>query len=90
MFGEFGMPHASEVAAQAAHQIRSGTYRNHFWWGSVVAGHLLPLALLSLVWLGLATGVAAWIGAAAGLVSLVGLYCFEYAFVMAPQKIPNS
>ncbi|MCP4356797.1 MAG: polysulfide reductase NrfD, partial [Chloroflexi bacterium] len=46
LFGEFGMSHASEVAAQAAHDISHGRYKNYFWWGSVVVGHLLPLGLL--------------------------------------------
>jgi hypothetical protein len=28
--------------------------------------------------------------AVAGLTSIAGLYAFEYAFVMAPQHVPNS
>jgi hypothetical protein len=28
--------------------------------------------------------------ALAGVLSIVGLYFYEYAFVMAPQEIPNS
>ncbi len=82
LVGEFGIPHASEVAARAAHEIRAGRYRNHFWWGSIVLGHVLPLGLLLLPW-----GFAA---AIAGLCAIAGLYLFEYAFVMAPQEIPNS
>ncbi len=39
LFGEFGMPHASEVAAQAAHEISHGRYKSHFWSGSIVLGH---------------------------------------------------
>ena len=80
--GEFGIPHASEVAAQAAHQISHGAYRHHFWIGSVLLGHLLPLALLI-------PGLAVT-GAIAGVAAIAGLYAFEYAFVMAPQEIPNS
>jgi hypothetical protein len=30
------------------------------------------------------------LGALAGLASIIGLYLYEYAFVMAPQEIPNS
>lgn len=81
LLGELGMPHASEVAAQAAHQISHGKYRGMFWGGAVVLGHVLPLALL---WFG---GPAA---ALAGVLCLVGLYCFEHAFVMAAQEVPNS
>lgn len=80
--GEFGMPHASDTAARAAHLITHGRYRNHFWWGSLVGGHLLPLAF---VWIGGDLSLAA-----AGAAALVGLYLYEYAFVMAPQEIPNS
>jgi Fe-S-cluster-containing dehydrogenase component/formate-dependent nitrite reductase membrane component NrfD len=88
LFGEFGMPHASEVAARAAHDIRAGHYRHHFWWGSLGLGHLLPLIILL---------VSAFLGSlafipliVAVLATLTGLYLFEYAFVMAPQQIPNS
>ncbi|RMG13725.1 MAG: 4Fe-4S ferredoxin, partial [Deltaproteobacteria bacterium] len=82
LLGEVAMPHASEVAARAAHRITHGPYRWHFWGGSLVAGHLLPLVLLALP--------APAVGALAGLFVLVGLYLYEHAFVMAPQEIPNS
>jgi Fe-S-cluster-containing dehydrogenase component/formate-dependent nitrite reductase membrane component NrfD len=88
LFGEFGMPHASEAAARAAHDIRAGRYRRHFWWGSLGLGHLLPLIILlasaflgSLAFIPLVVAV---------LATLAGLYLFEYAFVMAPQQVPNS
>jgi len=80
--GEFGMPHATETAARAAHEIRKGRYRNHFWLGGVFLGHLLPLALLLIPW----TPAVAL----AGVFAIVGLYFYEYAFVMAPQEVPNS
>ncbi|MCP4359806.1 MAG: hypothetical protein GY796_17500 [Chloroflexi bacterium] len=76
------MSHASEVAAQAAHDISHGRYKNYFWWGSVVVGHLLPLGLLFF-------GQPVFAGIAA-IAAIVGLYAFEYAFVMAPQDVPNS
>lgn len=82
LFGEFGMPHASEVAAKAAHMISHGRYKNHFWWGSLAFGHMLPLALI-LTGQPLLTAVA-------GICVVGGLYLFEYAFVMAPQEVPNS
>lgn len=80
--GEFGMPHATETAARAAHEIHKGRYRNYFWLGGVGLGHLLPLALLLIPW----TPAAAL----AGVCAVVGLYFYEYAFVMAPQEVPNS
>lgn len=85
--GEFGIPHASEVAAKAAHEISHGRYRMHFWWGSLGLGHVLPL-LLMLTALFLVNSPL--LGAVAGVGSVVGLYLYEYAFVMAPQEIPNS
>ncbi|NJN94093.1 MAG: polysulfide reductase NrfD [Anaerolineales bacterium] len=89
LLGEFGMPHASEVAARAAHAISHGKYRIYFWAGSIVLGHLLPLALLLIV------GLTNFLPAPgllfiAAIMTIVGLYLFEYAFVMAPQEIPNS
>ena len=85
--GEFGIPHASEVAARAAHEIRYGRYKRHFWLGSMLLGHVVPLILI---------GVAVFfisnlfVVAIAGLCAIAGLYLYEYAFVMAPQEIPNS
>jgi Fe-S-cluster-containing dehydrogenase component/formate-dependent nitrite reductase membrane component NrfD len=80
--GEFAMPHASADAARAAAEITRGRYRLHFWLGSIGIGHALPLALLVS-----GTTLAA---ALASALSLVGLYLYEYAFVMAPQEVPNS
>jgi formate-dependent nitrite reductase membrane component NrfD len=84
LLGEFGIPHASEVAARAAHDISHGRYKNHFWWGSIVLGHVVPLVLV------LFLGGAPVFGAVAAVCAITGLYLFEYAFVMAPQDIPNS
>ncbi|MFN8458889.1 MAG: 4Fe-4S dicluster domain-containing protein [Anaerolineae bacterium] len=88
LLGELGMPHASETAARAAHDIRAGRYRRLFWWGSIGVGHLLPLVIL------LASAIIGTLPflamLAATLATIAGLYLFEYAFVMAPQRIPNS
>jgi hypothetical protein len=86
--GEFGMPHASEIAARAAHEISGGKYRHYFWTGSMGLGHLLPLVLLLLV--GPFPGLAPIFLPVAALTAIIGLYLFEYAFVMAPQEVPNS
>ena len=85
--GEFGIPHASEVAARAAHEIRYGRYKNHFWFGSILLGHILPIALIIFAFFANANLFVVAIG---GLLALIGLYLYEYAFVMAPQEIPNS
>jgi len=88
LLGEFGMPHASEIAGRAAHAISHGKYRNHFWYGSVGLGHVLPLVLLLAA--ALSGSLAVGLAAIAALATIVGLYFFEYAFVMAPQEVPNS
>lgn len=85
--GEFAIPHASEVAARAAHDISHGHYKNYFWSGSIALGHIIPLILVTVGWF---VGGFALLAAAAGLCAIAGLYAFEYAFVMAPQDIPNS
>lgn len=86
--GEFGTPHASEVAARAAHAITEGKYRTHFWGGSILLGHVAPLVILGFFWL---TGTLSLpLVALATLATIAGLYLFEYAFVMAPQEVPNS
>ena len=84
--GEFGIPHASEVAASAAHMISHGKYKNHFWLYSMTIGHAAALlfALADFI------GGTVIFGAVAGICAIYGLYMFEYAFVMAPQEIPNS
>jgi len=78
LLGEFGMPHASEAAAKAAHMITKGRYAKSFWIGSVLIGHLIPLAYWT---------AADWVPA---VLVLVGLYLYERVFVNAPQEIPNS
>jgi Fe-S-cluster-containing dehydrogenase component/formate-dependent nitrite reductase membrane component NrfD len=88
--GEFAVPHASEVAAKAAHEISDGRYRHMFWWGSILLGHALPLLLLLLAALSGAGTMAAILLGVAALAAVAGLYFYEYAFVMAPQEIPNS
>lgn len=82
LMGEFGMPHASEVAARAAHDIYAGRFEHHFWIGAIFVGHIVPLLLLAIG--------APWAAAAGGVAALIGLYAFEHAFVMAPQLIANS
>jgi formate-dependent nitrite reductase membrane component NrfD len=82
LFGEFGIAHASDVAARAAHEISRGKYAKQFWLGAIVLGHLVPLLLLA------APGTAAT--ACAAVLAIIGLYAYEHAFVMAPQEVPNS
>jgi Fe-S-cluster-containing dehydrogenase component len=78
---KLAMPFASEVAALGAREMTHGRYRNQFWWGGVAVGHVLPF----LLFLSLPITVPL-----AALAAVVGLFFYEYAFVMAPQRIPNS
>jgi len=80
--GKFAMPFASEVAMLASREISHGKFRNHFWWGGIGLGHIVPLALIVA-----ASTVALPVAA---LAAIVGLFFYEYAFVMAPQHVPNS
>ncbi len=84
--GEFGIPHPSEVAARAAHDITQGRFKKQFWMGAIGIGHVLPLVLLGI---GVLFG-AGFFGFVAGIAAIVGLYAYEHAFVMAPQLVPNS
>jgi Fe-S-cluster-containing dehydrogenase component/formate-dependent nitrite reductase membrane component NrfD len=81
--GEFAVPHASAVAAAAAHLITHGPYRR-LYWGSNLLGLALPFLLVIL------GGTQPLALAVAALLALAGLLAYEWAFVMAPQEVPNS
>lgn len=80
--GELGMSHASEGASLAAASIRSGEFAPFFRRFVLGLGHIVPGLLLLTGW------QPAW--ALAGLAALVGLFAYEYIYVLAPQRIPNS
>jgi Fe-S-cluster-containing dehydrogenase component/formate-dependent nitrite reductase membrane component NrfD len=80
---EFAVPHASGVAAAAARLITNGRYAPYFW-GSVIGGVVLPLLLIAFA------GGSLPVVALAGALALAGLFLYEWAFVMAPQQIPNN
>jgi len=81
LVGKFAMPFASEVAMLASREISHGRYRKHFWWGGVGLGHVIPFGIFL---------IAPSTAPIAALAAVVGLFFYEYAFVMAPQHIPNS
>ena len=81
--GEFAVPHASGVAAAAVRLITHGRYAPHFR-GGVIGGLVLPLLLIAF-----AGGSLPVVGLA-GALSLAGLFLYEWAFVMAPQQVPNN
>lgn len=81
--GEFGMPPTSPSAAMAAQLMTRGRYRRHFGF-SLLGGLVAPLGLTIL-----ASTIPSLL-ALAGLLSLAGLFAYEWAFVMAPQDVPNN
>lgn len=82
--GEFAIPHATDNGAYAAHLITRGPYRWLFWLGAVAGGGVLPAALL------MARAAGPLLVGASGLLGLGGLLAFEWCFVMAGQRVPNS
>ena len=72
---------ASEVALLASREMTHGKFRNHYWWGGIAMGHIIPIVLMIAFTPALPVAV---------LAALVGLFFYQYAFVMAPQYIPNS
>ena len=57
-------------------------------WLFMTFGTLFGLALLGLAAVG--GSISLGLVAVAALAAITGLYLFEYAFVMAPQEVPNS
>ncbi len=72
----------SELARRALESILRGPYRLWYWVGGVAVGQVLPIGLLL-------SGVAP-LAALAVLPASLGLFAWAYAFVMAPQELPNS
>ena len=77
---ELTMPHATEDAERAAHDIVAGRLAGLFWGAGIIVGGLVPIALLLLAG-------PLWLAAA---LILAGIYVVEYAWVRAPQMIPLS
>jgi Ni/Fe-hydrogenase subunit HybB-like protein len=75
-------PHPNADAAAAARLITDGPWRVPFWGGAVVAGTLLPAALL--------LTAAPLPAALAALLALLGLYLYDDCWVKAGQAVPLS
>jgi formate-dependent nitrite reductase membrane component NrfD len=73
---------ASEVAMLAHREMTHGRFHNHYWWGGITLGHIIPLVLFF--------AFSTFALPVTVVCTLVGLFFYEYAFVMAPQYIPNS
>ncbi|HEY9787677.1 MAG TPA: NrfD/PsrC family molybdoenzyme membrane anchor subunit, partial [Candidatus Obscuribacterales bacterium] len=84
--GEVMIEHSSKAKERAVRLMTCGPYSHVFWGLGMVAGGLIPLALI--VW-GLAFGLGVYGPIAAGL-SLIGLLAYEHCFVLAGQSIRLS
>jgi hypothetical protein len=82
----FLIRHPTRQADRAARNLWRDRYAARFWIGGVLAGLAIPGAL------GVVFLAAGGLGvlAAAGLVGLVGLWCYEDAWVRAGQSVPLS
>jgi len=81
---ELTTPHPTKDAKTVVRMITKGRYRNSFWGGVILVGHLLPLGLLFFA--AMSTPALA----AAGVLLLIGIYITEHIWVEAPQRIPLS
>ncbi len=77
---EFATTHPTEEARLTVHMILKGSYRNLFWFGAVLVGNILPLALLLM-------GTDPVMSAAASVLVMIGMYVTEKIWVEAPQRI---
>jgi formate-dependent nitrite reductase membrane component NrfD len=81
LLAELGGRHGSLDAGRAAALITRGHYRARFWGGVVVAGILLPIALIAL-------GPSGAVPAA--VFALAGLWVWEDTWIRAGQSVPLS
>ena len=77
---ELGTTHPAADAKATVNMIMKGRYKNRFWYGVVVFGNLLPIAMV----------VFGAPVAATGLVALIGILLQERVWVEAPQRISLS
>lgn len=75
---EMWIAHPTKDSKMVVKMIMRGRYQNHFWYGVVIFGNIIPLALLYMNELGLV----------AAILVLFGIYQTEHVWVQAPQKIP--
>ncbi len=76
---EFAPGHQTEDAHRAAQRILRGRFRGPFW-ASVIAGGVVPLAMVTLA-------PTAGVVAGAGGLALAGLLAYEYSLIIAPQTL---
>ncbi len=81
LWTELSVTHPTEEAKRTVEMITKGRYSRKFWWGTVVLGNLVPVAVLAFM------GLEPMSMAIAGIASLLGILFTEQIWVEAPQKI---
>jgi Fe-S-cluster-containing dehydrogenase component/formate-dependent nitrite reductase membrane component NrfD len=81
LVAELTITHPTLAAKTVVKMIVKGRYSRLFWFGTILLGNLVPLALI--IW-----GQGAWITGLAGLLVLAGIVATEKIWVEAPQRIP--
>ncbi len=81
---ELTTTHPTVEAKRVVTMITKGQYRNRFFFGAILLGNLVPLALA------MAMGSNPLVLAVAGALVLIGIYITEQIWVEAPQKIQLS
>jgi Fe-S-cluster-containing dehydrogenase component/formate-dependent nitrite reductase membrane component NrfD len=86
VLGDLGIPHATEVARRAAHEMIRGAFRVPYWTGVALAH--LPMFVLVLV----SPEGPGWVAALSVVTAAmcVGVFLQSWALVMAPQTVENS
>ncbi len=81
---ELTTTHPTVEAKRTVKMITKGRYKNQFYFGALLFGNILPLALVLL------RGEDGILLALAGALILAGIYVTEHIWVEAPQKIQLS
>jgi formate-dependent nitrite reductase membrane component NrfD len=84
MMLELTITHPTSDAKKTVHMITHGKYKKKFWFGVILLGNIVPLALLFF------GGTEIIYLALSGIFVLVGIFFTEEIWVEAPQRIPLS
>jgi len=80
--------HSNSHVATAARYISRGALQDTFWGPFVIGGSLFPIVMLTIALL-VPAAMPGLLGIA-GIIALVGLFAYEYCFVVAGQVVPLS
>jgi formate-dependent nitrite reductase membrane component NrfD len=81
---ELTTTHPTQDAKTVVSMILKGRYKIQFWFGTILLGNIIPLALL------IFGGFSPLIGSIAGISMLIGIYFNNHIWVEAPQRIALS